>query len=200
MKNDFTKVMSQRSDEELIKIVSVEKEKYTPEALEAAEIELEKRNLDKTRIDEVKEKNITRKSNEQKVNKNTVSSFTRFLNFIIDSICLSIVYVVLIFIFGLFLTVSIENEVLLSVFAILIFIASDVLYYSVLEIKFQKTVGKFITKTKVVKITGEKPDNSEIIARSFYRLVPFDRISFLFFRNGIHDYLSKTKVVKDKAE
>ncbi len=199
MKNEFTKVMSQRSDEELIKIVTVEKEKYNPEAIEAAEIELKNRNLDTSIIDEIKEKTIIRKTNEQKVNKNIVSSFTRFLNFIIDFFCLNIVFVVLVFVLGIFITVLPENEGILSFFFILIYIATVVFYYSFMEIKFQKTVGKFLTKTKVVKITGEKPDNSEIITRSFYRLIPFDRISFLFTRNGIHDYLSKTKVVKDRT-
>ncbi len=69
-----------------------------------------------------------------------------------------------------------------------------------MEIKFQKTLGKFVTKTKVVKLNGEKPTNEDIITRTFCRLIPFDRISFLFVKNGIHDFLSKTKVVKDKVE
>ena len=46
----------------------------------------------------------------------------------------------------------------------------------------------------------KKPEQSDIISRSFCRLIPFDRVSFLFTKNGIHDFLSKTKVVKDKIE
>jgi uncharacterized RDD family membrane protein YckC len=69
-----------------------------------------------------------------------------------------------------------------------------------MEIKFQKTIGKFITKTKVVKLNGEKPESSDIISRTFCRLIPFDRVSFLFMKNGIHDFLSKTKVIKDTTE
>jgi len=69
-----------------------------------------------------------------------------------------------------------------------------------MEIKFQKTVAKFITKTKVVRLDGSKPNDSEIIARTICRLIPFDGISYLFVKNGLHDYLSKTKVVKDRVE
>ncbi len=58
-----------------------------------------------------------------------------------------------------------------------------------MEIKFQKTVGKFITK-----MNEEKAKNSDIIACTFYRLISFDKISFLFVKNRNHDYLSKTSV------
>lgn len=51
-------------------------------------------------------------------------------------------------------------------------------YYSIMEIKFQKTIGKFITKTKVVNINGDKPGNADIISRTFFKLISFDRISF----------------------
>ena len=57
-----------------------------------------------------------------------------------------------------------------------------------------------VTKTKVVKMNGEKPTDGDIITRTFCRLIPFDRLSFLFVKNGIHDFLSKTKVVKDNVE
>jgi uncharacterized RDD family membrane protein YckC len=69
-----------------------------------------------------------------------------------------------------------------------------------MEIKFQKTLGKFITKTKVVKMNGEKPENSDIILRTFCRFLPFDRLSFVFTKNGFHDFLSKTKVIKDTVD
>jgi uncharacterized RDD family membrane protein YckC len=49
---------------------------------------------------------------------------------------------------------------------------------------FQKTIGKFITKRRVVHMNGEKPKNSDIISHTFCRLIPFDRILFLFTKNG----------------
>jgi hypothetical protein len=81
---------------------------------------------------------------------------------------------------------------------ILLFFGFDgvfVLYFSVMEFKF-KTLGKFITKTKVV-IKGRKPSINDIMRRTFCRLIPFDRLSFLFMENGIHDGLSNTRVIKE---
>ena len=46
MENEFAKVMSERTDEELIKIVTVERGSYNPTAIEAADSEIEKRNID----------------------------------------------------------------------------------------------------------------------------------------------------------
>ena len=57
-----------------------------------------------------------------------------------------------------------------------------------MEIKYQKTVGKLVTNTRVVDLNGDKPDEGKIIARTFFRLIPFDRILFVFTKNGIHDY------------
>jgi hypothetical protein len=67
------------------------------------------------------------------------------------------------------------------------------LYFSVI-LSFKK-LGKFITKTKVVTL-GEKPSINDIMRRTFCRLIPFDRLSFLFMENGIHDGLSNTRVIK----
>ena len=75
-----------------------------------------------------------------------------------------------------------------------------VFYYALFELKWQKTVGKMITKTKVVSYSEQKPSNTDIVVRTFSRLVPFDVISYVFVRNGIHDILSKTKVIKDNKQ
>ncbi len=198
MENEFQEVMSQRTDEELIKIVTVERGKYNPTAIEAADSEVEKRNIDTSKFAEIKEKATIEKEKKEKVDSNVVSSFTRFLNFIIDFIVWLVLASITTFIVGLLINPT--DSGLITILGYLLIFGTFVAYYTIMEIKFQKTVGKFITKTKVVKMNGEKPDNSDIIARTFYRLIPFDRISFLFVKNGIHDYLSKTNVVKDSVE
>jgi len=71
------------------------------------------------------------------------------------------------------------------------------IYYIFMESKYQKTLGKMLMKTKVVMADGTTPEVSDIITRTFCRLIPFDRISFLFTKNGFHDRLSSTMVVKD---
>ncbi len=200
MENEFTKVMSERTDQELIKIVTAERERYNPTAIEAADLEIEKRNIDTAEFEKIKEKAIVDKEQKQKVDSNVVGSGTRFINLLIDFIVWLVFASLISFIIGLFVPVTLENQGILTLLIYLIFFSSFIAYYSIMEIKFQKTVGKFVTKTKVVTMNGEKPENGEIIARTFCRLIPFDRLSFLFVKNGIHDFLSKTKVVKDTAE
>jgi uncharacterized RDD family membrane protein YckC len=200
MENEFVKVMSERTDEELIKIVTVERERYNPTAIEAADSEIEKRNIDTSELEKIKEKATVEKEQKQKVDSNVVGSGIRFVNFIIDFIIWLILAFIISFIIGLLIPVTAESQGILTLFVYVLFFGTFIAYYAIMEIKFQKTVGKFVTKTKVVKMNGEKPENGEIITRTFCRLIPFDRISFLFVKNGIHDFLSKTKVVKDTAE
>lgn len=50
MNLDFTQIMSQRSDSELLEILSKTRDDYLPEAIAAAEAELKKRNLS---VDEI---------------------------------------------------------------------------------------------------------------------------------------------------
>lgn len=70
------------------------------------------------------------------------------------------------------------------------------LYYYLSE-KFLngRTIGKYGTGTKAVTILGGKPSNSDLLKRTFSRLVPFDALSF-FGTNGWHDSWSDTRVVK----
>lgn len=201
MENKFRQVMSERTDEELIKIVTVERDRYEPLAVEAAEAEIEKRNIDTTNFEKIREEATAEKEQKEKVDSNVVSSGIRFLNLIIDSIVWYILIIIVFFIIGLMIpTNTLVSDLFVLVFNLAIIFGVFFAYHSIMEIKFQKTLGKFVTKTKVVKLNGEKPTNEDIITRTFCRLIPFDRISFLFVKNGIHDFLSKTKVVKDKVE
>ena len=128
---------------------------------------------------------------------NKVRLRTRFLNFLIDTVAFFVVVVALIFILLFVLQYKTNQDILiLTYFGIIIiwFFA----YYIILEHKYQKTLGKFITKTKVITVDGNKPELGNIVRRTFCRLIPLDSASFLFSRNGIHDYLSNTKVVKDE--
>jgi len=198
MENIFKQVMSERTDKELIKIVTVDRKKYKPEAIEAAELEIEKRKIDTNKIEKIKKETTTEKLKNDNIKSNTVGAGTRFLNFIIDLFVWSIIITIISIIIEPFITTT--DKLTYNIIAYLLIFGSYVAYYSIMEIKFQKTVGKFLTKTKVVKMNGEKAENLDIVARSFYRLIPFDRISFLFVKNGIHDFLSKTNVVKDKVD
>lgn len=198
MENEFTKVMSKRTDQELIKIVTVEREGYNPLAIEAAEYEIETREINSKDFENIKEEAVVEKEQQQLVDSNVVGLGIRFVNFLIDIIVWLILTFVISFIVGLFIQST--DQVFIMLMGYFLFFGTFIGYYSIMEIKLQKTLGKFVTKTKVVNLNGDKPENGEIIKRTFYRLIPCDRLSFFFVKNGFHDYLSKTKVVKDFAK
>ena len=70
-------------------------------------------------------------------------------------------------------------------------------YYIAFEGISGRTIGKFITRTKVVTETGEEPEFSHILKRTFCRFIPFESFSFLDSkRTGWHDRFSNTQVVE----
>ena len=70
------------------------------------------------------------------------------------------------------------------------------IYYTTIETLTGRSLGKFITKTKVVIYDGSKPTFNEILVRSLCRLIPLEHFSFLGEDgNGWHDSISKTYVV-----
>jgi len=71
-----------------------------------------------------------------------------------------------------------SNNNALSIFATIF-----VLYYPIFEYFFGKTVGKFITKTKVISNDGNKVSLLQCIGRVFSRFLPFEYLSFII--NGI---------------
>ncbi len=77
------------------------------------------------------------------------------------------------------------------------------IYYFIFEFFLGKTLGKFVSKTRVVTLEGEKPNIKAIAIKSALRIFElFLIISFLFLmpRNigGIHDLVSKTRVIDEK--
>ena len=202
MKNDFTDVMAKRSDEELIKIVTLERDNYEPDAIIAADFEMASRKLDTASVTEITEKVIEEDEKIVETSRNAVSTGVRFINFIVDFF----VWTYLAYIFkgliilnndGSPLSASDQPSLFENLFINSVFL---VLYYATMEIAFQRTLGKFATKTKVVTETGDKPSTEIIIKRTFCRLIPFDALTFLMSNGGLHDTLSKTKVVKIKKE
>ena len=196
MENNFTKIMSSRTDEELIKIVTIDIGKYQELAIETAKKEIELRNIDPNRFKEVAEKVEVEKQKLEKVENKTVHSKIRFLNFLIDFMLIFILYNLIIP--NLETLLPLTNQISRAIYRLSSFIIFVTTYYIFFEHKYQKTIGKIITKTKVVNLEGEKAELGDIISRTFCRFIPFDRFSFFFTRNGFHDAISNTKVIKDK--
>lgn len=115
----------------------------------------------------------------------------RLFNYIIDLFSSSLFTSVVLHLLDLTrLAVTIHS---INVYALMfIFLMS---YYSIMEGLTGRTVGKFITKTRVVTITGERANFDTVLGRSLCRLIPFEPISFLLFDRGWHDKFTKTRVV-----
>ena len=77
-------------------------------------------------------------------------------------------------------------------------------YYTVMEGMFGLTIGKLITRTRVVNEAGAPPGWRAATLRSLARLIPFEPFSLLFSDDGAvrgwHDRLPRTRVVLRKAK
>lgn len=70
------------------------------------------------------------------------------------------------------------------------------LYFAFETLLKGRTIGKYITKTKVVLEDGSNPTAIDYLKRSFSRIIPFEAFSFLGSdARGWHDTISKTYVV-----
>ena len=189
--------LKQSSDEDLVRIVTVQVHKYEPHTVQAAEAEISRRGIDKMRMAHLVKKVAQDNTAVQEIQDYMSTTWTRFVNFLIDFIA----FLLLVLIGSLSLDsifVTSNSDFLLAVgygMVLLIFL----LYHGLTEYFFQKTVGKYITKTIVVTKDGEKPDAGTIVLRTLCRLIPFDRLSFLITKNGFHDRFSNTQVVKDPS-
>ena len=83
-----------------------------------------------------------------------------------------------------------------KVFLVFLFIP---IYYFSCEIIFGKTIGKLITKTKVVQLNGERITYKQALIRSLVRFIPYNRLSGIL-NNSIfgHDTISNTRVINDQ--
>jgi|TARA_B110000495_G_scaffold192416_1_gene196529 uncharacterized RDD family membrane protein YckC len=113
---------------------------------------------------------------------------TRLYNFLIDSI----IFFIIVIVFSILLKEYVERQNLKYLMILLYY-----LYYFILELTIGQTIGKMVTKTRVVNSNNsEKPNFTKIFIRTISRLIPIDFLSYLFSSNGIHDILSKTELKK----
>lgn len=134
-----------------------------------------------------------------KVGEHKANKGSRFVNYLIDGI----VYLAFCLLFGLLLGVIImvlnielpENELFFNIIGIILMFV----YYFLIEIMTKgRSIGKYVTGTKVIMINGSTPTTKDYLYRNLCRLIPFDALTFLG-ENGWHDSISKTTVVNKKA-
>ncbi|WP_299336792.1 RDD family protein [uncultured Psychroserpens sp.] len=114
-----------------------------------------------------------------------IDKSTRLSNYIIDILVIYILWIIV----SLFTNTGYLNVFLLS--------AIMFLYYFLFEALTSQTLGKLITKTKVVNKDGSKPHVISILIRSISRLFPLDWLSYMFGNDiGMHDLFSNTILTK----
>lgn len=135
-------------------------------------------------------------------NVNDVASGPKFAHFIIDAICFQIVIYIINYVLQLLINFT-EFSALINLTLTLITNISLLIFYPALyafcEYKWQRTPGKFLTKSIVIDEYGNKPELRVIILRSLIRIVPFEPLSSLGEpSSGWHDRWSKTWVVSEE--
>ncbi len=113
---------------------------------------------------------------------------TRFINFIVDTMVYFLLIIIISFLLG---------EWALDYRVRFILISLYFWYYLIMEATLGQTVGKFITKTKVVNKDLSKPSFIRVLLRTVSRFIPIDVFSYLFGEQGIHDSISRTQLIKN---
>jgi uncharacterized RDD family membrane protein YckC len=133
----------------------------------------------------------------------SVTAGPRLGHFIVDMFVFQIITYVVEFLVALFSELTHINASLELTVGLLSNILILVLFpglYLICESRWQKTPGKFLTKTVVIDEYGNKPTWQLVLLRSVIRLVPFDAFSCLgdTYSHGWHDSWSKTWVVPEE--
>ena len=117
-----------------------------------------------------------------------VSQTVRFLNFLLDTG----IYFAFVVVFFMVLKDVISKEDVKWISILIYF-----LYYFIFEYTKGQTLGKMITGTKIIS-SNENKDYFfiQIFGRTLMRFIPLDIISYLFYKRGLHDWISKTAIIK----
>lgn len=112
----------------------------------------------------------------------------RFVNFLLDTT----IYFTIILSFLMIFNGVVNKEDVKWISILLYF-----LYYFIFELVAGQTLGKMITKTKLISLTENKNYLFiQIFGRTLMRFIPLDMFSYLFYKRGLHDWISKTAIIK----
>jgi len=124
----------------------------------------------------------------------------RFAHFFVDIIAMQVLFYFIETLISL-MSNTVDYSFAFSQISLFLFglfgLLSYPIYYIVCEHFWQKTLGKYVTKTTVINEYAEKPDLPTNILRNLIRMVPFEPFSCLNER-GWHDRWSDTFVVPDE--
>ncbi|MDR6463237.1 MULTISPECIES: RDD family protein [Chryseobacterium] len=141
------------------------------------------------------------------VDRNRAQKGIRLANFIIDRLVITLTFLTFGFVAALIFNLT-NNDFFINlaykmseVNRFLDILITSLIYfmYTFLIEYFTKgrSVGKYITGSKVICIDGTEPTFNDYLIRNISRIVPFDALSFLG-ENGWHDKWSDTRVINIK--
>ncbi len=138
---------------------------------------------------------VKKAENQNRLAESSVHSIIRLINFIIDTVVWIILFFSIAYIFDLYF-IRFSSYLVNYIYSISLGLILYLAYYTILEFYFRRTLGKFLTRTKVVNRTGDEITFITIFKRTLARLIPIDIFYYLISRNGLHDKLSNTQVIK----
>ncbi len=121
------------------------------------------------------------------------STVRRFGNYLIDSILL---WIVISIVCRMESNMWYYKGYLIDITRIWVTFLSFFAYYTIMEAVFGKTIGKLITRTRVVTESGNKPGFGICLLRTICRFIPFEPFS-VFTGIGWHDSIARTVVIEE---
>ncbi len=121
----------------------------------------------------------------------------RFSNMLIDTVMyliFSMIVGVILGVLGFYESLKEMNDTLFGLILMTV-------YFLPQEAIWGRTIGKLVTKTKVVSIDGKNVTFLKALGRTVCRIIPFEAFTFLGgdgHPHGLHDKLPKTKVISLK--
>lgn len=121
----------------------------------------------------------------------------RLANYLIDTVVMYIFMFVAFVILGTLSYLSAANEILLAFTLVLMIFIVIFGYYILFEGSAKgKTVGKMLSKTRVVGLDGQPISYSTAFIRTLIRMIPFEFLSVFMGGQMWHDKWTNTKLIQ----
>lgn len=125
-----------------------------------------------------------------------VSPWRRLANLVIDHVSIYLIVIVLLLIASIIFGDQVIEK-FESISPMIINCSAILVYYIAFESLTAQTIGKMVTRTKVVSANGGKPSLKQVLVRTLIRFVPFEWITCIDDKSrGWHDSIPKTYVVR----
>lgn len=125
-----------------------------------------------------------------------ISKRLRFANWVVDTlICAAIFCLILYIIYPSRPEEKLMPHIKLS------YLVVTFIYYLSFEYFFKRTPGKFITNTRIIRVSTGSNFFTPVLIRTICRFIPIEAAFIFFSEDGLtlHDLLSKTQLSKNQT-